>query len=303
MVRSAIEKLAGKKILVTGGGGFIGRNLTDKLYDAGAEVHCTSRSVQTKNQKAVWWQGVFDDHATAKNLLHAIKPDIIFHLSGHVTAANGIENILPAYHSHVTSTINLLTLAADLGCERIILTGSSNEPLDEMPAPNSPYAAAKWTQHVYGHLFHRLYKLPVVVARPFVGYGPGQGREKLIPYVILSLLRGENPPLSNGRWKTDWIYIDDMVEGILQCALVPGIEGTTLDIGSGKLTSVREIVEKIVTILKPKAQPLFGALPDRYVEHSRIANTQLTFSKLNWKPEMNFDDGLKKTVEWFNIQG
>jgi nucleoside-diphosphate-sugar epimerase len=203
----------------------------------------------------------------------------------------------------LTSTLNLLTLAADMGCERIILTGSINEPLDNDPKPNSPYSAAKWATNVYGHLFEQLYKLPVVIVRPAVGYGPDQPKDKIIPLVIRLLLKGESPKLTNGLWVTDWIYIDDMVEGILSSSVLPGLQGQTIDLGSGVLTSVREVIEKIVDIMEPEAKPIFGALPDRYVEHTRPADTKFAYSKLKWKAKVGLDDGLRATIKWFKING
>src|SRR5260221_6376153 len=296
----SMDKLGSKKILITGGSGFIGRNLAKRLCEMGADVHSTSRTGRIGDRKNLtWWTGSFDDFETAKNILSDVRPNIIFHLAGEVTAATDVRFILSTHHSLLTSTINVLTLAAGLGCERIILTGSINEPLDKEPKPNSPYAAAKWATNVYGHLFERLYKLPVVVVRPAVGYGPDQPKDKIIPFVIRSLLKGESPKLTNGLWVTDWIYIDDIVDGILSSAALPDLQGQTIDLGSGVLTSVREVIEKIVDIMEPEAKPVFGALPDRYVEHTRAADTKLANSKLHWKAKIALDDGLRATVKWF----
>ena len=295
-----MANLSCKKILITGGSGFIGRNLARRLCEIGAEVHATSRVSRNSDQKNLtWWVGSFDDYDAAKKILSEVKPNIICHLAGEVTAANNVSFVLSTYHSLLTSTVNILTVAAEMGCERIILTGSTNEPSDKNPQPNSPYSAAKWATNAYGHLFNRLYELPVIVVRPFVGYGPDQPRDKLIPFVIRSLLKGESPQLTNGLWVTDWVYIDDTVDGILWSAVLPGLQGRTIDLGSGVLTSVRKVVEKIVEIMEPEVQPIFGALPDRYVEHTRPADTKFAYLKLKWKAKVALDDGLRATVRWF----
>ena len=101
---------------------------------------------------------------------------------------------------------------------------------------SSPYAAAKWAAAGYGRMFHSLYDTPVVILRPFMTYGPGQASTKLIPAVTLALLRASGPRLSSGRHRSDWVYISDVIEGFVAAATVPGIEGKTIDLGSGTLT-------------------------------------------------------------------
>jgi UDP-glucose 4-epimerase len=290
-----VNNLAGKKVLITGAGGFIGRKLASQLVQKGAEVHGTSRNERNGDPLPItWWQGSFEDIDRARAILNDVKPNIIFHLSGMATAINSVEYILPTYHSLVTSTVNTLSLAADMGCERILVVGSTNEPSGQ--DPNSPYSAAKWASSMYAGLFHRLYKMPIVIARASVGYGPGQAPTKLIPYVISQVINGESPKLSSGSWKTDWIYIDDMIEGIMRCATERGIEGLTLDIGTGQVTSVREIVEKIIALLEPSIKPEFGAVPDRFTEHTPVANTEYTWDKIRWRASVNIDHGLRRTV-------
>jgi nucleoside-diphosphate-sugar epimerase len=112
-------------------------------------------------------------------------------------------------------------------------------------------------------------------------------------------LRGESPKLTNGLWLTDWIYIEDIVDGILATSVAPNIEGQTIDLGTGILTSVREIIEKIVEIMKPSGRPLFGSLPDRHEEHTRLADTEHTFAKIGWKARTSLEEGLKKGIDYF----
>jgi len=284
-----------KKILITGAAGFIGRKLARHLLDAGAEVHGTSRADRTgDNLPIVWHQGSFENLETAQHIVATVRPDIIFHLAGMVTGSNSLTNVLPTYHSLVTSTVNLLSVAATIDCERIIIVGSSNEPIGQFA--NSPYAAAKWTSSMYSRMYQQLYNLPIVIARAFVVYGPGQPGDKLIPYVVSQLAKSQRPKLSSGSWKTDWVYIDDVVEGLMQCATVPGVEGCTIDIGTGEYASVREVVEKLVSIVRPIVTPVFGALPDRHSEHTPVANTAYTWEKLHWKATTSLDEGLRRTV-------
>lgn len=290
-----------KKVLITGAAGFIGSRLVKRLREVGADVYGTSRVDRGSELSITWYQGTFDDLNTAQRVLEEIQPDIIFHLAGMATASNSVTNVLPTYHSLVTSTINLLTVAAALNCQRIIIVGSSNEPFDQ--SPNSPYSAAKSASSMYSRLFHKLYGLPVVIAKTSVAYGPGQPSDKLIPYVTSQLMKAQRPKLSTGAWKTDWIYIDDVVDGLLCCASASGIEGETLDIGTGQYTSVREVVQKLVDIMNPPVTPLFGALPDRHAEHTPVADAVRTWEKLHWKAKTNIEEGLRKTVQFLMKAG
>ncbi len=299
-----LHHLAGKKILITGAKGFIGGHLLSELLSAGAELHATSRAYQNTElgTRIKWWQGTMQDYDFASNLFSEVKPEIVFHMAGDVTAANDISHVLSTYHSLLTSTLHILTLADKTACERIVLTGSSTEPLEENPVPNSPYSAAKWATNVYGKMFQNMYGLPVVMVRPFMGYGPAQPAGKIIPFVINSFLNKTAPLLSNGYWLTDWVYIKDTIQGIIAASVLDGCEGITIDLGSGRLTSVREVITKLTDIMNPVNKPVFGALPDRHHEHTRTANTDLAFEKLKWKASTSLDEGLKQTVDWYTCK-
>jgi nucleoside-diphosphate-sugar epimerase len=151
-------------------------------------------------------------------------------------------------------------------------------------------------------MFYKVYKLPVVVARPFMTYGPRQEPTKLVPYTILALLHGENPRLSSGRRVCDFIYVLDVVRGLLKASIQPGLEGQTLDLGTGIRTSVREIVELLVELCGGTGQPIFGALPDRLDERPRIADIDSTQRLLAWEPIWSLRDGLIKTIEWYRVR-
>jgi UDP-glucose 4-epimerase len=173
-------------------------------------------------------------------------------------------------------------------------------PNEARPAPISPYAASKWASSIYARMFHALYELPVVVLHVFMVYGPGQrDLGKLVPYVTLSFLKGEDPMLSSGERRVDWIYIDDVVEGLIAAALAPGISGRTIDIGTGVLTPVREVVEELHRQTATRAKPIFGALADRPYENERSADAEGSWTGLGWKSRVSVQDGLRATVSWY----
>jgi UDP-glucose 4-epimerase len=293
------------KVLVTGGGGFIGRHLCRRLCDEGSEVHATSRiQHQSAGGGLIWWKADMTDFPMARRVLAAIRPDIVFHLAGSVGAAPDFDLVLPTYHSLLTSTVNVLVAATEIGCRRIFLIGSFTEPKpgEVEPTPASPYGAAKWMSAAYGRMFYSLYQTPVVNLRPFMTYGPAQASSKLIPSVTLSLLRGEAPKLSSGRTKADWVYIADVIDAFLRAATTPGIDGKSIDLGSGSLVSIRGVVDRLVKITGTKVEPLFGALPDRAGENEVAANTSTASELLAWSATTSLESGLLQTVEWFKAQ-
>jgi UDP-glucose 4-epimerase len=173
MVKS--DQFFGQKILVTGASGFIGPHLCRKLSKYGADVYAISRTGEgfSNNSHIRWSRGDFSDIATVRTLLTDIKPDVIFHLAGHAAGGRELELVLPTYHSNLTTTVNLLLVATEIGCDRIILPASLEEPdVDDLEVvPSSPYAAGKWASSAYARMFHKLYGTPVVILRVFMTYG------------------------------------------------------------------------------------------------------------------------------------
>jgi nucleoside-diphosphate-sugar epimerase len=186
----------------------------------------------------------------------------------------------------------------------VVVTGSLTEPGSDARdvVPSSPYAAAKWASSAYARMFHALYGTPVVILRPFMAYGPRQNPAKLIPHVISSLLRGTAPKLASGRWMADWIYVDDVIEGFALAARRPGIDGATIDLGSGVLTSTRDVVEKLVARIASPVAPQFGAVPDRPDEQVRRADVDAAKAVLGWQPRTPLDEGLDRTIAWYRSQ-
>jgi UDP-glucose 4-epimerase len=291
-----------QKVLVTGGSGFLGSHLCRRLCELGAEVYATSRiSRPSREGGPVWWQSDLTSLDEARTLLSKHPPEVIYHMAGAVGARPDRALVLPTFQSLLVTTVNLLMLGTELGCRRIILAGSLTEPRpqDVPPTPSSPYSAAKWAASGYGRMFHSLYGTPVVVLIPFMTFGPGQHPQKLVPSVILSLLKGHVPRLTSGRWEADWVYVDDVVQGFIAAGEAPDVEGKSFDIGSGRKTSVRVIVEKIVQEMGVRVMPAFGALPDRPMEPIRVADAQHTREALGWECSTMLEKGLRQTIDWY----
>jgi nucleoside-diphosphate-sugar epimerase len=298
--------LLAQRVLVTGASGFIGAHLCRALCAEGAEVHAISRSPQTVGPDGLrWWQGDLARIETAMDVVASIKPSLIFHLASYVKGARHLEAVLPALHDGLVGTVNVLTAATKIGCERIVLAGSLEEPEPGQSdgIPSSPYAAAKFAASAYARMFRELYRTPVVTARLFMVYGPAQrDLTKLVPYVTLSLLRGEPLQLTSGTRLVDWIYVDDVIRGLMALAHAPSLEGRVVDLGSGNLVTVRELVERLNQLTGSRSQLDFGNVPDRPMERVRVADVAATRAQLGWKPTITLEDGLKRTVDWYRDQ-
>jgi nucleoside-diphosphate-sugar epimerase len=288
------------RALVTGASGFIGSRLCAWLMESGAEVHALRRSDSTICAPGI--QACTTDLGNAeqtRKAVQAIRPTHVFHLAAITSAARDLGMVLPTFQANAVATLNLLSAVADVGCERIVLAGSLEEPGGDS-VPSSPYAASKCVSTLYARMFWQLYKTPVTVARIFMVYGPAQRDvKKLIPFTILSLLRGTAPQLSSGSRLVDWIYVDDVVSGLLALSRAPGVEGKSLDVGTGVLTSVRQVVEHLVQIVNPQIEPQFGAVAERPTEQVRAAHVAESSALLGWKPTLTLHDGLLRTAEFY----
>jgi UDP-glucose 4-epimerase len=149
-------------------------------------------------------------------------------------------------------------------------------------------------------MFHALFDTPVVNLRPSFAYGPGQELTKLVPHVTTALLQGRSPELSSGERRLDFVYAEDVAHAYIAAASASSVEGRTIDVGRGVLTSVREVVELIVEYVGPSAgSPEFGALAPRALEQELEVDVDETARVLGWRATTDLQEGLRRTVEWF----
>jgi nucleoside-diphosphate-sugar epimerase len=249
------------------------------------------------------WECPYDDAPAIARLVGKVSPDTIFHAAGFTSAARDLSAVVPSFQANLVSTVNLLTAASEAGCQRIVLSGSLEEPQTPNAVPSSPYAASKSAASMYAQMFWQLYRTPVTVARIFMVYGPAQrDLKKLIPYTILSLLQGMPPQLTSGTRQVDWVFVDDVVRGMIELGKAEGVDGTSVDLGTGVATSVREVVETIAALMEPAMPPTFGEVPDRPDEQIRVADVARTEALLGWKPTVALRDGLMQTIAYYRGQ-
>jgi UDP-glucose 4-epimerase len=302
MLADPITSLSGRRLLVTGASGFIGARLCRRALEAGAAVHAVSRGQQGEADGIRWERGDLTDEAVVRDVVRRVQPDHVLHLASEVGGGRDLQLVLPMLRANLLAAVNLMVACAETGRPRVVLAGSMEEPDlgDADAVAQSPYAVAKWGQLAYARHFQALHELPIVHLRVFMVYGPGQlDLRKLVPYVTVSLLRGEAPKLTSGTRAVDWIYVDDVVDAFLRAAVAPGAEGRSLDVGSGELVTARSLVERLHELIGAEVELAFGAIPDRPLERVRAADPSAAADALGWRPQTALADGLARTVDFY----
>jgi UDP-glucose 4-epimerase len=284
MLADPLNSLSGRRLLVTGASGFIGSRLCRRAVELGAVVHGLSRRPPADGDVR-WERGDLTDDTVADEVIRRIQPELVLHLASEVHGRRDLDLVVPTLRMNLLAAVNVMLACAKVGCSRLVLAGSMEEPDagDPDAIPQSPYAVAKWAAFAYAR--------------------PGQvDLNKLVPYVTVSLLRGEQPKLTSGEREVDWVYVDDVVDAFLRAAVAPGLEGLSLDIGTGELVTTRELVTRLHRIVGTEVEPVFGAIPDRPLERVRMAQPAAAAEAMGWHPEMPLDEGLARTVSFYREQ-
>jgi nucleoside-diphosphate-sugar epimerase len=309
--------LAGKKILVTGGCGFIGSHIVDRLLKEGCRVvvvddlSCgTLDNIRHCLGKISFIKGDIRDAKILKLALDGI--DYISHQAALRSVPKSVGNPYQYHDVNVTGTLRLYLKAREKKVKRIVYASSSSvygqrvdfpERESDLPSPYSPYAATKLFGEYYGFIFSSLYNLPVVSLRYFNVFGPRQSLEDeyavVVPKFITCLLSDQNPPIyGDGRQERDFTYIEDVVEANILALTKEKVEGEVFNIASGQPQSVNHLLDCLKSIIGKKIDPVY--LPPRPGDvrktHADIEKAQRL---LGWQPRIDFYQGLIRTVEWF----
>jgi UDP-glucose 4-epimerase len=303
---------AGKRVLVTGAGGFIGQRLVRRLVEAGARVWAGLAPDEAPERvsalPAPVERSVVDlrDGRAVLAAVDEIAPQVVFHL-----AAVGVTDpqIDPALALAVNAggAVHLLEALKERDVERVALVGTcyeygareSVEGLD----PFNAYAASKVAAWAFGRMYWRAHGLPVVTVRPFQVYGPGQPGHTLIPSAIDAALAGRDFPMTPGEQERDFVFVEDVAAGMLAAAEADGIAGESLDLGTGRVHSARQVVERIWAMTEAQGRVLPGALPYRpgAVMHS-VADAERTARLTGWRALVGLEAGLRQTIQSYTEQ-
>jgi nucleoside-diphosphate-sugar epimerase len=229
--------------------------------------------------------------------------DIVFHLAAVGVTDPGVDPVL-ALAVNTRGTVLLLKALIGWDGRRVVLVGTGHEygarEAVEGLDPFNAYAASKVAAWAFGRMFWRAYGLPVVTARLFQVYGPGQAGSSLVPAAIGAALAGRDFAMTAGEQERDFVYVEDVAKGIMSAGVARGIDGQSIDLGSGLARPIRQVVERIWRLAGAKGAIRAGALPHRQGEVMCLcADANRTAALTGWRAETDLCEGLRKTIREF----
>jgi UDP-glucose 4-epimerase len=251
---------------------------------------------------------VLDDQCTVGDAVRQANAEYVIHLGASVSVARTLDALDATLQQNLLPTISLLTAAAEARVSRVVLIGSCEEysqrtsPFDTTQAadPSSPYGASKAAATAYARMFANAFRLPTVILRPSVVYGPGQSNRMLISQVMHALSEGCPVEVTAGEQTRDFIYVEDVVMAIIRSLTVPITEGDLWNVGSGEVVTVRDCLERIERITGRTGLIQYGKRPYSENEIYRYElKVRETYAAFDWRPSVTLDEGLHKTWEFF----
>jgi len=302
------------RYLVTGGAGFIGSHIVDRLRARGDEVRIlddfSSGKRENVPQGVEVVEGSVADLETAQRAVAGC--DVVIHQAAIPSVPRSVKDPVSSNRANVDGTLNMLVAARDTGVKRLVFAGSSSvygesavlpKREDMRPAPLSPYALQKLIGEQYCQMFTRLYGLETVTTRYFNVFGPrqqpGSPYSGVISLFIEALAQGKAPMVhGDGRQTRDFTFVGDVVTGVLKAAEAPGAAGEVINVAAGGRISLTELIRNIQMVLKTDVEPVFGPVREGDVRDSQ-ADIAKARQLLGFTPTVPFDEGLRETIAWF----
>ncbi|NCO67737.1 MAG: dTDP-glucose 4,6-dehydratase [Nitrospirae bacterium CG_4_10_14_0_8_um_filter_41_23] len=306
-----------KKLLVTGGAGFIGSEfvrqgaeksyriaVVDKLSYAG-----DLKRLKEFKKEITFYRKNITDKDSLEHIFKTEKPDIVVHFAAESHVDRSIADPSPFLDTNIKGTQVLLDISKHYGIERFInistdeiygeLTGKGQFYETTPLNPNSPYSVSKAAADMLGRAYHRTYGIPVITIRPSNNYGPWQYPEKLIPVVILKALSNKKVPVyGKGQNIREWLFVSDCVDAVFGIS-EKGKIGEIYNVGSGEEKRNIDVVKTVLKLLG-KPEDLIEFTKDRLGHDFRYSlNSNKICKQIGWKSKIHFHEGIEKTVKWY----
>lgn len=306
------------RVLVTGGAGFIGSHFVDLLLERFPDIRVTTLDCLTyagslenlagamKDERHTFVQGDVCDADVVTTLVRDV--DVIVHFAAETHVDRSLYEPDRFLRTDVLGTYQLLEAVRHHGKTKLFIHISTDEVYgsidtgyahEEAPfRPSSPYSASKAAADHLALAYRVTYGLPVIVVRPCNAFGPRQYPEKLIPFFTIRALQNQSLPLyGDGQNIRDWIYVRDLVEGIVW-VILKGSPGLAYNIGAGNYRTNLEVARAILRHLD-KSDDLIKFVKDRPGHDFRYALDWERLRRLGWSPRINFDEALARTIAWY----
>jgi NAD dependent epimerase/dehydratase len=308
----------GKRVLVTGAGGFIGSHLTERLVELGA----STRALVHYNALGTWgWL----DQSAARDQIEVIAGDvcdrdsvdramrdveIVFHLAALIAIPYSYDAPASYVRTNIEGTLNVLQCARELAVQRVVHTSTSEVygtaqyvPIDEAHPlrGQSPYSASKIGGDKIAEAFHLSFNLPVVTVRPFNTFGPRQSARAVIPTIITQALTGEAVRLGNLHPTRDLNFVSNIVDGFVLAATAADAVGQTINLGAGSEIKIGDLVQLIARLMDKPVQLETAAerqRPEASEVERLLADNTLARELLGWEPKITLEEGLQRTIDW-----
>ena len=302
--------------LVTGGAGFIGSHLAEELVRRGEQVRVVDSLVTGTRRNLEHLPGVdfiegdLADLEIARRAVDSV--DFVLHQAAIPSVPRSVEDPITSHRANVDASLNVLIAARDAGVKRLVYAGSSSAygdaptlpKVETMPAaPLSPYALQKLVAEQYCQLFTRLYGLETVTIRYFNVFGPRQDPSSpysgVISLFISALCEGRQPTIyGDGGQTRDFTYVTNVVDGVLRACHASGASGEVINVATAGRVSLNQLLQAVGDAVGARVEPLYAAARQGDVRDSQ-ADIHKAGRLLGYEPKVSFEDGLKKTVEWY----
>lgn len=306
--------------IVTGGAGFIGSHIAERLLKEGQRVRVIDNLLTGRQQNLDYLQSLNGDlqiFPVSITDLDALRPafvggDFVYHQAALPSVPRSVENPLETHEHCTTGTLNVLIAARDADVKRVVYAastsayGETEAPVQDeslVPDPISPYAVAKLAAEYYCRSFTHVYGLETVCLRYFNVFGPRQDPTShyaaAIPLFINLMLQGKTPTIyGDGEQTRDFTFVDNIVQGNLLASTAPDAAGTVMNLATGESVSVNALISALNRILGTNLDPVHAPERPGDIKFSR-ANIDRARELLDFAPIVDFETGLARTVAWY----